>query len=224
MTSLAAGCTTTKIILVATPTIPSTPTVQGTATLTPSQVAYIQSMATQAARPTDTPPSAEVPSTQTPVVIYVPLTPTPPPPPPPSPTTHTIAGTMRVIGVGGHVPDPSPCFGTGGFSDINAGAQVVVKDGAGNVLAVGELGEGQRWIPLIHYNPLDCMFAFTVTGVPDAPFYSVEVSHRGALTYAGAVLEAKSWTLDLSLGSCGNPSGACGGEVLPNGATIPCAQ
>lgn len=43
-----------------------------------------------------------------------------------------------------------------------------------------------------------CQFSFEVE-VPDASFYSVEVSHRGAVNYSRADLEAAAWTLDLTL-------------------------
>jgi hypothetical protein len=34
----------------------------------------------------------------------------------------------------------------------------------------------------------------------DADFYSVEVSHRGEITYSRDELEAAGWSIDLTLG------------------------
>lgn len=44
------------------------------------------------------------------------------------------------------------------------------------------------------------MFRFTPIAVPAAAFYSVEVSHRGAITYSRADMLASGWTVALTLG------------------------
>jgi len=46
-----------------------------------------------------------------------------------------------------------------------------------------------------------CRFAFTVTGIPRATFYSVEVSHRGQLTYSFDDMVNKAWQVAVTLGS-----------------------
>jgi hypothetical protein len=40
-----------------------------------------------------------------------------------------------------------------------------------------------------------------VEGIPDAKFYQVEVSHRGALTYSPSDLDQCGWKIELTLGS-----------------------
>ena len=66
----------------------------------------------------------------------------------------------------------SECWGTGGYSDISTGAQVRVSDGAGEVIAVGELQPSG-------YDFGSCEFTFAVTRVPAGErFYEIEVSHR----------------------------------------------
>lgn len=92
---------------------------------------------------------------------------------------------------------PTNCRGTGGYGDIASGTSVTVRDQAGTIIATGQLYSGT-------YNskPLAkaCTFAFLVPAIPDAPFYTVEVSHRGPLTYSRADLESREWKVDLTLG------------------------
>jgi hypothetical protein len=77
---------------------------------------------------------------------------------------------------------------------MDENAQVVIRDGNGNTLATGHLQPGEV------KSTVECVFAFEVAGVPDADFYSVEVSHRGELSYARADLEASGWVVSLTLG------------------------
>lgn len=37
--------------------------------------------------------------------------------------------------------------------------------------------------------------------MPGAAFYTIEVGRRGALTYSAAELDARGWTVALTLGS-----------------------
>jgi hypothetical protein len=86
---------------------------------------------------------------------------------------------------------PCPEGAGGGYSDIAAGGQVVVKDGAGRVLATTELSGGQ-------VNTRGCTFDFQLE-VPDTDFYQVEVTHRGALTFARSDLAANEWHVSARL-------------------------
>ena len=70
----------------------------------------------------------------------------------------------------------SHCTGDGGYSDIAAGAQVVVTDAAGATVAVGRLGEGS-WVGA------HCEFPFAVDVPSGSEFYGIEVSHRGVVQY-----------------------------------------
>jgi len=109
----------------------------------------------------------------------------------------TLSGTMTVIeslplqqsgsiGAG--------CTGVGGYDDLSAGTAVVVKDEGGKVLATGSLDSGK-------ISALEtCQWSFTVSNVPDAKFYQIEVSHRGAVTYSKADLDKAGWKVQLRLG------------------------
>ena len=80
---------------------------------------------------------------------------------------------------------PCPQGSGGGFNDIVAGAQVIVQDGNGAVLATTALTGGR-------VNMHGCTFDFRVE-VPVTDFYQVLVSHRGALTYSRDDLERNGW-------------------------------
>jgi ABC-type uncharacterized transport system permease subunit len=108
--------------------------------------------------------------------------------------THVITGTITVT-------DTNAAFGvfegvcilsSKGYSDISSGAGVTVKDGAGAIIGVSKLEEATTAAQ--DY----CVWPFSVT-VADADFYSIEVSHRGEVTYSRADLESMGWTLGLTL-------------------------
>lgn len=119
------------------------------------------------------------------------------PSPSPSPETHTISGEL-VLTSASILPLSTGCKGIGGYSDMDRGAPVTVKDEAGTIVATGTLGHG---LP-DNSNALSkvCRFPFFVTGVPVAAFYSVEVSRRGALTYSLAEMTARGWAVTFTLG------------------------
>lgn len=81
------------------------------------------------------------------------------------------------------------CEGDGGYDDMTEGAVVTVYDSTGSVVGVGALRAGLATGSL-------CAWSFEVTGVPDAQFYQVEVSHRGKV----AVPRTEASTVSLSLG------------------------
>ena len=123
---------------------------------------------------------------------------------PAEPETHSLAGKVAVEPTEGEMYQAlqvaryigeDGCVGIGGYSDVQEGAQVVVKDGEGAILAVSSLGAGRIVVP-----PLACLFPFAVEGIPLRDFYSIEVSHRGALSYSYADLEARGWIVKLTLG------------------------
>lgn len=111
----------------------------------------------------------------------------------PSQARHTLSGTLT-LPWGQCITESAgsgTLTGTGGYSDIAVGTSVVVKDQSGTVLATGHLsfksGNGCHW-------------NLKVTDIPDASFYQVEVSHRGAITYSRADLDKANWEINLSLG------------------------
>jgi hypothetical protein len=87
------------------------------------------------------------------------------------------------------------CWGDEGYDDLEEGAQVRVRDGDGKLLATADLRDGV-FDAVIE----DCTFRFTVLDVPDADFYSVEVSHRGEVSYSRKEIEGNDWTVALSVG------------------------
>lgn len=105
-----------------------------------------------------------------------------------NPAKFTVVGTIALS----DTSDPpsiqstgSGCAGTGGYSDIAAGTEVVIADGSGATLAIGNV----LVTTLISAN--QCDLAFSVTGVPSGKsFYGVTVSHRGTIQFTEAQLKA----------------------------------
>jgi hypothetical protein len=99
-----------------------------------------------------------------------------------------------------NAPAPTECTGFRGYSDMQQGAQVVVKDGSGNVIGTSQLGTGA----LSNYDPTigmgTCTLSFAVDNLPDVPFYSVEVSHRGAQAFSKEQLDSMNWSVAFTLG------------------------
>jgi hypothetical protein len=110
-------------------------------------------------------------------------------------TRPTMTGIMTL-----HDPDAAyqfgeVCSGTNGYDDVDTGASVVVTNEQGTVIGTGSLGQGST-------SPDgDCVFNFTVAGVPEARFYGVEVSHRGKVTFSHEQLDQDRWNVELTLGS-----------------------
>jgi hypothetical protein len=113
---------------------------------------------------------------------------------------HTVKGEMTLNDYGSFRYDKigDSCSGDGGYSDIDEGATVSVKNQSGTLIGSGRLGPGTvqggstlKW----------CVFPFEVGGVKDAEFFQVEVSHRGGLSYSKAEMQANDWTVHASLGS-----------------------
>lgn len=112
------------------------------------------------------------------------------------PATTAISGSLELT-----LPhftwsnSTNTCWGDGGFSDIREGAQVVVSDAAGAVIAVSALSAG---LPSVAGGrATSCTFGITVTNVPSGrTFYGVEVSHRGVVRFA----EVDLGRVALSLG------------------------
>lgn len=112
--------------------------------------------------------------------------------------SQTLHGTITLTSSSGVSHSGTKCNGTGGYDDLTGGAPVTVKNENGSVIATGSLDEG---VSDTTYPTVSCHFSFTIPNLPDAKFYSIEVTHRGALTYSQDQLKSKDWKVDLSIGS-----------------------
>lgn len=112
------------------------------------------------------------------------------------PTAHTLTGSITLIDseLGGSTEN---CYGTGGYDDIREAMTVTVRDGAGEILAVGDADAGKA--PEGEDYFVQCVFSFQVDEVPSSDFYSVEVGRRGELNYSLEEMEEQDWTVNLSL-------------------------
>lgn len=106
--------------------------------------------------------------------------------------TYQAKGSITVLGnvaVNGN----EPCRSLSGYDDINEGAQVKVTV-EGNTVALGKLEAGSP----TEMGNYACKFNFALDDVPSGKnFYSVEISHRGALEYSEDDLTAG---IELSIG------------------------
>ena len=109
-----------------------------------------------------------------------------------------LVGTVTLLdadgsGIEAGVSDGSTyCTGIGGYSNIHPGAEVMVLDGSGAIVGVGDLSRGDGTTVL-------CIFGFTVP-VKQADFYTIEIARRAGPTYSHDELVADEWTVSLSLG------------------------
>ncbi len=80
----------------------------------------------------------------------------------------------------GEWEEDESCSGSGGYDDIESGAQVIVYDNKDTKLATASLGEG------VALTSMACRFTFTVHDVPaqDADLYGIEVTSRGQITFS----------------------------------------
>ncbi|MGW6503003.1 hypothetical protein [Nonomuraea angiospora] len=114
----------------------------------------------------------------------------------------TVTGTIAAPGGftnGGLAGGPGQlCAMGGGYSDIRAGAQVVVTDDAGKTIAVGQLEPGKILLPRADaWGTRSCVFPFTVQAPGGYRFYGIEVTHRGVVRYTAEQLRQP---VEMSLG------------------------
>ena len=109
---------------------------------------------------------------------------------------QSVSGTYLLIGSSPNSisVSGSGCSGSGGYSDIQTGTNVMLRDGDGKILATSSLGGGSKGTGT-------CSFSFRFADVPEVSFYTVEVGRRGQLSYSLADLRSKDWTLLLTLGA-----------------------
>ncbi len=106
-----------------------------------------------------------------------------------APATHfDVVGTITVEGSGRSLTygtNTSNCRGAsgGGHSDLRPGAQVVIKDASGTIVATGRITDDGKSFGS-GSNITRCILPFKVEDVPAGhDFYSIEVTRRGAVTY-----------------------------------------
>ncbi len=92
------------------------------------------------------------------------------------------------------------CAGTGGYSDVKTGLQVVVKSEKNEILAVGALGGDNNYYYSEQYSQVACDFPFSIKDLPRASFYQIEVGRRGSLKYSFDELRNAKWMVQFSLG------------------------
>lgn len=136
----------------------------------------------------------------TPVPTEAPTpTPTPEPTPTPIPAGDQGDGTFLLRGYLTLYDDEARyqgdyCTGTGGYSDIASGTQVVIRDGENSIIGVGRLDSSG-----VEQDSWGCNFMFEVE-VPETEFYQLEVSSRGQLVYTFEEFEYLDWTIETTLG------------------------
>lgn len=87
------------------------------------------------------------------------------------------------------------CEGQGGYSDIDAGTQVVVRDGSGEILGSTNLGPGEV------EDGVACIYEFLIIGVPDdRKQYVLEIGRRGQVVSSRAEMLADEWSFEVGLG------------------------
>jgi hypothetical protein len=113
-------------------------------------------------------------------------------------STQTLSGSIKVTDTDENNSSvfvyDGFCITLRGYSDIGGGTDVIVKDGAGKVIALTQLLRGT---PVGLYS---CRFDFEVK-LPSSEFYSFSIGDRDEITYSKAELVDRSWRLDLTLGN-----------------------
>ena len=132
--------------------------------------------------------------------------PTPPPTPSPGPSpletvTPEPSDEVDLVAISGVLDlldsetADAGCEGQGGYSDIDAGTQVVVRDGSGEILGSTNLGPGEV------EDGVACIYEFLVIGVPDdRKQYVLEIGRRGQVVSSRAEMLADEWSFEVGLG------------------------
>ncbi len=108
--------------------------------------------------------------------------------------SHKITGTFKLIDSDVNY-NQFTCYGLGGYADIREGADVIVKDGSGKIIAKSKLVDDKAGS-----SARGCAYTFEVADVPSADFYAVSVGRRGELTYSKSEMAAQGWKVSFSLG------------------------
>ena len=111
---------------------------------------------------------------------------------------HVVTGDLSLAGSSHGSTSLSAgdgCTGSGGYSDITAGAQVVLRDGNGSTLATTVLSAGD-------FDGVSCVFHFSLRGVRAASFYVLSTGNaaRGDQRYSFDEMVNREWAPHLTLG------------------------
>jgi Uncharacterised protein family UPF0547 len=115
---------------------------------------------------------------------------------PPADASQNLDWLVHVTDSTGAVRPGAPCTTKGAYSDIDVGTGVMVRDDTDKVVGSASLTSGT----LAFDKAPECIFRFTVDGVSDAKFYTIEVGGRGKLAFSADSLKATNWSAALSLG------------------------
>lgn len=115
----------------------------------------------------------------------------------PSDGSEELGWLTSITTSSGSVQLGGSCTTRGADSDIVEGTDVSVRDDADKVVGSGALAAGT----LDFTTHVVCVFRFSVTGIPDATFYTVEIGSRGKLTFSKDDLDAKHWSIVMTANS-----------------------
>jgi len=106
---------------------------------------------------------------------------------------HTVTGSMSLT-TSNDLSTGSSCEGTGGYSDVTSGTQVIIEDDSGKTLATSQYGSGA-------FDGTSCVFEFTFNDVAKSAFYRVHSgSNRGVVQYSYQQMVDNNWSVHLTLG------------------------
>lgn len=111
------------------------------------------------------------------------------------PPHHHLTGDLS-LSVASDLAVGATCDGSGGYSDIAGGTQVVLEDGSGSTLATTTLSDGA-------YDGTSCVFHFDLLNVPKKAFYALRMGNasRGDQRYSYSDMVSRHWATHLDLGS-----------------------
>lgn len=98
------------------------------------------------------------------------------PTPSPSAETHLLTGviTSRDLSTEIALRDRTRCVGTEGrYEAFGEGDPILIKDEDGSIIADGSLGLGDGLEEFADF--VSCKWAFTVSGIPDAIYYTISI-------------------------------------------------
>lgn len=98
-------------------------------------------------------------------------------------STIDVNGDLTVTSTSSVSSDKGVCTTSGGYADVKLGAQFVITDAAGSVVATAVLGPGQGVGG-------SCRFAFHAEVPSGSDFYGLELGRRGVVQYSADQLAA----------------------------------